>query len=392
MNILYVASGIPLPGSLGGSTHAFEVARGLASRGHTVHVVAVTREGHTNLRHLWAPATQTWHGFTIHHIDVPKALSCLSFATIDRLVRHLKPDVIMERYYNFAGGGMLAARRHHIPALLEVNALIVDPPSVRKRRIDDALGSPMQRWATVQCQWADAIVTPLHTTVPASIDRARIHEHPWGADVERFTPRPAQRPADHIPTVVFVGSFRAWHGVEHAVRAARLLSDRGLKARFQFIGNGPEFAAVRAIAGDAPNIEFLGMQPYQRMPELLSQADIGIAPFDTSKHPALQAAGFFWSPLKVHEYMASALPVITSDITPLNQIVRHQHEGLLVGEGDVPALADAIQLLLDDPALAQRLGAAGRDRVVAHFSWQQHCAELERLLLAISAPQSPGAI
>ena len=392
MNIFYVASGIPLPGSLGGSTHAFEVARGLASRGHTVHVVAVTREGHTNLRHLWAPATQQWHGFTIHHIDVPKALSCLSFATIDRLVRHLKPDVIMERYYNFAGGGMLAARRHHIPALLEVNALIVDPPSVRKRRIDDALGGPMQRWATVQCQWAHAIVTPLHTTVPASIDRARIHATTSFKAKLTNSFRPAQRPADHIPTVVFVGSFRAWHGVEHAVRAARLLSDRGLKARFQFIGNGPEFAAVRAIAGDAPNIEFLGMQPYQRMPELLSQADIGIAPFDTSKHPALQAAGFFWSPLKVHEYMASALPVITSDITPLNQIVRHQHEGLLVGEGDVPALADAIQLLLDDPALAQRLGAAGRDRVVAHFSWQQHCAELERLLLAISAPQSPGAI
>jgi glycosyltransferase involved in cell wall biosynthesis len=97
----------------------------------------------------------------------------------------------------------------------------------------------------------------------------------------------------------------------------------------------------------------------------------------------LQAAGFFWSPLKIHEYMATALPVITSDITPLNQIVRHQHEGLLVPEADVPALAAAIATLLADPQRAQQLGAAGRERVVAHYSWQQHCAELEHIMQTI---------
>ena len=56
MKILYVASGIPVPGNLGGSTHTYEVARGLAQRGHEVHVVAVTREGRTQLKHLWRPA------------------------------------------------------------------------------------------------------------------------------------------------------------------------------------------------------------------------------------------------------------------------------------------------------------------------------------------------
>jgi hypothetical protein len=55
VKILYVASGIPVPGNLGGSTHAYEVARGLSRRGHDVHVVAVSREGHTNLGHLFSP-------------------------------------------------------------------------------------------------------------------------------------------------------------------------------------------------------------------------------------------------------------------------------------------------------------------------------------------------
>jgi glycosyltransferase involved in cell wall biosynthesis len=160
---------------------------------------------------------------------------------------------------------------------------------------------------------------------------------------------------------------------------------RGISARFVFVGNGPEYAQVRALAANHPDIVFTGAQPYAEMPRILADADIGIAPFDTSAHPALQAAGFFWSPLKVHEYMAMALPVITSDITPLNQIVRHDHEGLLVAEGDVNALADALVALLQDPARAQRLGMAGRARVVSHFSWQQHCAELERIMQGMLA-------
>jgi len=75
--------------------------------------------------------------------------------------------------------------------------------------------------------------------------------------------------------------------------------------------------------------------------------------------------------------------VITSDITPLNQIVRHNHEGILVAEGDVGALADAIVHLVRNPADAQRLGAAGRGRVVSLYSWQQHCVALEQIMTSL---------
>ncbi|MCL6648979.1 MAG: glycosyltransferase, partial [Chloroflexi bacterium] len=105
MKILYVSSGIPVPGTLGGSIHTLEVARGLALRGHTVDVVACSRTGAFEIASLARPVSSHSGDVRLHHIDIPKTLTLLATPLIVRLVRALKPDIIMERYYNFAGAG-----------------------------------------------------------------------------------------------------------------------------------------------------------------------------------------------------------------------------------------------------------------------------------------------
>ena len=107
-----------------------------------------------------------------------------------------------------------------------------------------------------------------------------------------------------------------------------------------------------------------------------------MTPFNTAPHPALRAAGFFWSPLKVYEYMAAGLPVVTADIHPLNQVIRDGQEGALFREGDIPGLAAAIARLLDQPA-AREMGRRARARVVEGYSWERHCAALERIALEL---------
>lgn len=385
MRILYIASGIPTPGTVGGSIHTLEVARGLAHLGHDVHVVAASRElplHHLRLRPLFRLAARPYAGFTLYHQDVPKALSLLGAAAVIRLARQLRPDLIMERYYNFAGAGMIAAHRLQIPTILEVNALIVDPPTVLKRRLDDAFGSPFRRWAEQQCHWADRIVTPLHTTVPPAIPRDKIVELPWGANVEAFKP-PAE-PVPGPPNIIFMGTFRPWHGVSDFVRAARLLIERGHNYRFTLIGDGPERATAEALAAEyADRFTFTGAVAYERLPELLAQAHLGVAPFNTTPHPALRTAGFFWSPLKIYEYMAAGLPVVTAAIHPLTDVIREGQEGALFREGDIVDLAAAIERVLCDPQAACAMGRRARERVVAEFSWQRHCAELEQIALNI---------
>ncbi len=387
MRILYLANGIPVPGSLGGSTHATEVAQGLAVRGHEVHLIAAQRSGWSGFAPLLrSPKPQPYAGFHLYQHNVPKALTLLAWKPLFNLVKKISPDVIMERYYNFAGAGVWAAQRLGLPCLLEVNALIVDPQVIFKRRLDDLLGGPMRYWALKQCQWAACIVTPLQTTIPSEIPRQKIVELPWGANVMRFQTAAERngKAQDKEALAIFVGSFRAWHGALDFVRAADLLLAAGKPYRFKLIGDGPERALAEQLAKAWPTqITFTGALPYAAIPGELKQAVVGVAPFTTAGHPALQAAGFFWSPLKVYEYMAAGLPVVTTDLPPLRSIIREAQEGYLFPEGNVKALAGAIERVLEDQAQAFKLGQQARSRVVAHYSWARHCAELERLLTQI---------
>ena len=139
------------------------------------------------------------------------------------------------------------------------------------------------------------------------------------------------------------------------------------------------FAGVDAArAADVNAITLTGAIPHDAMPANLAACDIGVAPFDPAAHAPL-SLGFYWSPLKVFEYMASGLPVVVPRIERLLQIVRDGREALIYDPGDVNGLADALTRLVD-PVPRQVLGAAARARAVADFSWSTHCLALDQAL------------
>lgn len=389
MRILYVASAIEAGGSSGGWTHVSEVACGLRDLGHQVLVVA--RRGDTSHLACGAPLVTT---------RLPQYAAMLAAPRMARIISKFRPDAIMERFYNFAGAGVLTARLRRVPVLLEVNAPMVDPPGSLKTRIDRYLLGSMRRWAVKQAKWSAAIVTPLASTVPPEVSRRKIHELPWGANVEHFDPSLRTRDFARVlalkeelgldtsvPVAVFLGSFRAWHGVGHFVEAARRLLQSGKEVAFLAIGGGPELEPLKGQVLSwglpADRFVFTGPQPHERIPELLAVADIGVAPFDPASYPPLTTFGFYWSPLKVFEYMAMALPVVTIDVTPLNEIVRDGREGLLYRPGAIPDLAGAIDRLASEADLRRSLGESARERVTIGYSWQAHCRSLDTILRGI---------
>jgi len=376
MRVLYCAIDQAVPGTRGGSTHVVAVARGLAVLGHDVHV-AVSR-GIGGFAAVDAPGV-TWHA-----VRPPFGASQLRLArtrAVGALARRVRPDVVIERYHNFGGEGLRAARSVHALAVLEVNAPVIDYPGSPKQRLDRALlVEPLRRWRDWQCRQADLIVTPSTDILPASVPPDRVLRIEWGADTDRFRPDAPGPPAfgrgpDEIVTV-FAGAFRSWHGAHQLAHAVSRLQTRGHQTfRAVFVGDGPELPRVRAAAEATTGTVFTGALPHDRVPATLAAADIGVAPFDVDAHGPLQLA-FYWSPLKIFEYMAAGLPVVTPRLERLARLVEHGREGVLYDAASPDALADAL-LMLGDGHLRRAMGRAARARVEAEYSWAAHCARLE---------------
>lgn len=143
-------------------------------------------------------------------------------------------------------------------------------------------------------------------------------------------------------------------GLRHLLRAAVEVPE----ARILLAGDGPERPALEAqarVLGIEERVAFLGYR--DDVPDLLASCDLFVLP-----------SLFEGLPLSVLDAMAATKPVVASAIGGTNEAVVPRETGLLVPPGDPTALAAAIRTVLHDPGLAARLGEAGRQRVVQHFS------------------------
>lgn len=373
MRILYSAIDQTVPGTNGGSVHVAAVAEGLAALGHEVHVLVGPGDA------PFPAGAVKWTA-----MQPPLGAPQLRWArrsAVKRIADKLRPDVIMERYYNFGGEAIVHARSLRARAVLEVNAPVVDHSGSRKAWIDRALLiRPMQRWRERLCAAADLIVTPDPAILPRDTPATKILQAEWGADTMRFRPgAEGALPFTPPPGVVavFAGAFRSWHGAINLARAIRRLRERNRRdISALFIGDGPELAAVKAAASNMDGVVFTGPLPHAVMPAALASAHIGVAPFDIGAHKAL-TLGFYWSPLKMFEYMASGLPVVAPSVARIPDLVGDRREGVLYNPADENALASALEELAGDAPLRARLGLAGRERAVRDYSWNAHCRALD---------------
>ncbi|MEO8361844.1 MAG: glycosyltransferase family 4 protein [Vicinamibacteria bacterium] len=375
MRILYVASDQTLPGATGGSVHVHEVSEALAKRGHEVHAVVWDR-GET---------AQVSEAYSVHRVRWSPGHRFFRFRArpvIDALIAKLKPDVVMERYYNFAGEGIHAAEAAALPSLLEVNSPIIDHPGSLKGALDRLMITrPLRRYRERMVRSASALISPVREIVP-EFAFPKTHLVTWGANVEAFHPsrrsegrRTSWGARPETCVVLFSGSHRPWHGVETLLAAARLL--KGREDILFVLAGGDEAGVATDFRGRR-----LGRVPYQDMAEVTASADISIAPYNRSKLRSL-ALGFFWSPLKIFEALASGVPTITLDVPPLNGIVRAGQEGAFFKENDPADLARAIAELADHPEKRREMSVHARERAPL-YSWDAHAQQIESILKGLS--------
>lgn len=268
-------------------------------------------------------------------------------------------------------------------AALAALALPRPPPLVRTRHIS----APVPRnWPT---RWLYTRATARIVTTGEALrrelvarngyDAARIVSIPTGIDTARFMPgdRDAARArlglAREGLMIGIVATLRSWKGHRFLLEAFARLADR--QARLALVGDGPVRAALEQQARD------LGLGARLIMPG--NQQDV---------LPWLQALDIFVLPSYANEgvpqalmqAMACGLPVVSTDVGGIAEIVTPGVTGVLVAPQDVAALQAALEALLADRARRAALGAAAAQRARGHFGIERMLDAMEALFMQVA--------
>jgi glycosyltransferase involved in cell wall biosynthesis len=211
----------------------------------------------------------------------------------------------------------------------------------------------------------------------------KIHKIVYGIDASLFT---GADPRRSPPTFVAVGRFVEKKGPQLTLLAFAEALRLHPSARLLMIGEGPLLGPCRAMAdglGIAGRVEFLGV----RSPDQVAAAMRGARAF--VQHSMRAADGDTeGTPVSILEAQASGLPVVATRHAGIPEVVLDGETGFLVAERDLEAMTAAMRRLLDEPELAGRLGAAGRDRVERNFKAE---ASLGALAAVIERAMERGA-
>jgi len=204
---------------------------------------------------------------------------------------------------------------------------------------------------------------------------------PNGIDLDRFSPN-GTSPRSPF-RILCVARLVEKKGLPVLIEACRLLRDRGIAFRCEIVGKGilrPQLASLIRQHQLAQHVHLAGPATQGEVRERYREADLYVLPCIIAADGNRDGL-----PVSLVEALACGLPVISTPVTGIPEVVRNGENGLLVAPGDPAALADAIAAVVADPGLYQRLQAGARPSVVARFDRRRTIAALRRLLV-----ESPG--
>jgi glycosyltransferase involved in cell wall biosynthesis len=192
---------------------------------------------------------------------------------------------------------------------------------------------------------------------------------PMGVDLQRFSSAPNRKPFDSASStqILFVGRLAEKKGVEYLIRAMPQIRSAIPGARLKVVGDGPrrEMLEREAVsAGVSESVTFEGARPNSELPDYYNNADLFVAPSVIAESGDTEALG-----VVLLEAAGCGLPIISTRIGGIGDVVRDGETGLVVQQKSSEELAVAAISLLGDRGKAIRLGDAARRHVMSKFSW-----------------------
>jgi glycosyltransferase involved in cell wall biosynthesis len=190
-----------------------------------------------------------------------------------------------------------------------------------------------------------------------------------GTDIEHFRPidkKEAKKKIGLDPNylyVGFIGNFAVWQGVSFLFEVIPEILKEFDNVKFLLVGDGSEMPEIERKAGEfgGDKVRLTGFVPYKDANFYVNSFDIGLAPY-------IKDIGF--SPLKIRDYAACGVPIISSNIKGA-ELIKDSGIGILFPVGDTVSLANSIKKLIKDSDLRRKMGRNGRKIAEKNLSWHK---------------------
>jgi glycosyltransferase involved in cell wall biosynthesis len=391
MKIAYICldKGVPVFGEKGSSIHVQEVLNGLKKRNTSIKLFT-NRIGGEKPKEL--------EGIQVYEIPI-LGNSSKTKSYVDSENQKIKEilnmegpfDFFYERYSLWSFGAMEYAKSRDIPNVLEVNSPLI----AEEQKYRDLKDSSVTEWVAKKVfSTSDKIlavsegVASYLNSYPSS--KNKIHVIPNGVNPDRFieNKKILDSTGDETFLIGFVGTLKPWHGLSTLVEAFEIVYHQNSNTQLMIVGDGPE---KNNLIQDLKErnllsaVKFTGSVPHSEIPSLLSSMDVAVAPY-----PKIE--NFYFSPLKVFEYMAAGLPVVSSNIGQLSELIQNEYCGFLYRPGDSEALSKILLRLMKDPKLRKTVGAAAKDYIIQNHTWDIVVSKILSLSNLKNIPQYKGEL
>lgn len=286
-----------------------------------------------------------------------------------------KPDLIVSRLDVYLFSAVRLARQLRLPLVLEVDS----PEAYEFRTFSTRywrLPRVLENIEAYNIQNADACITVSNKLADYfqshGVTRERMHVISNGADLSKFNPnlsgaevRAKYGLRDAI-VIGFIGSFHYWHGVDNLITLIKAAMAANASVKFLMVGDGgalkPQLQKFVAENNLTQRVILTGHVAHDEVGKHVAAMDIVLAPY-----PPLEF--FYYSPVKIYEYMACGKPVLSSRLGQIQEIITEGVNGFLSNPGDNADYARKLAHLIEAAELRQRVGVAAYETIARQHTW-----------------------
>jgi len=336
----------------------YNIAKYLAKKGNEVHVIT-SRDDEF-------PKTEKVDNFCIHRVNFKKirVIGVINFwFQILLEIKKINPDIVHVQSISIALPGFFSKKLLKKPYIIWAQGSDVYLPDKFTKLIWKAVLKNASKVIALSEDMKNKLIN--------ICDKDQVIIIPNGIELEKFE-NFCQRELNHKTkkTILFVGTLCPVKSVNYLIKAMSIIHRRLPATNLLIVGDGPEKEKLESLVKELnlqDCIHFTGKAPNEKIPEYMSQAHLFALPSSSEGLP-----------LVIIEAMASGLPIVTTNVGGLPEIVKNRENGFTVESRSPEALAEKILLLLENTCLCDEICKTNKENA-KNYSWDKITQKLENV-------------